>query len=147
MKLDNRRNITTKLAYIAGFIDGEGCIRIKKSNQSGNSYYVTLQVTNTDKRPLMTIKDIFKGKVFFQEKKPLGKIIWQYYSATSEAVDTLRVLVGFLVSKKKQAELAIKFHDTQKNLTGKQKLKMHDRMRDMKMEVIGNIYESPELLK
>lgn len=35
MKKDNRQNLTTKLAYIAGFIDGEGCVRIKKSGQSG----------------------------------------------------------------------------------------------------------------
>lgn len=147
MKLDSRRNLTSRMAYIAGFIDGEGCIRIKKSNQSGNSYYITLQVTNTDKRPLLTIKDVFGGKVFFQEKKPSNKIVWQYYSATAQAADTLRALLGFLVSKKKQAELAIKFQDTQKDLTANQKLKLYKRMREMKREVIGNIYENPELLE
>ncbi len=137
MKLDNRRNLTTKLAYIAGFIDGEGCIRIKKSNQSGNSYYVTLQVTDSDPRPLNAIKEVFGGKVFFQEKKLTGKIIWQYYSTTAEAVDTLRVLVGFLLTKKEQAELAIAFHDNQGQLTAEEKLTMHDRISAMKREIIN----------
>ena len=132
MKLDNRRNLTSRMAYIAGFIDGEGCIRIKKSNQSGNSYYVTLQVTNTDKKPLLLIKEIFWGKVFFQEKKPSNKVVWQYYSTTAEAVDTLRALVGFLVSKKEQAELAIKFQDTKSKLTAKEKAKLYDKMRRLK---------------
>ncbi len=146
MKLDNRRNLTSKMAYIAGFVDGEGCIRIKKSNQSGNSYYVTFQATNSDPRPLRIIKSVFGGKVFYQETKPSGKIIWQYYITCSEAVDTLRALVGFLISKRNQAELAIKFHDNQKNMTPKQKSKMYKKISDMKKEVIRNIYSNPELL-
>ena len=66
--MNKKYKITTKLAYIAGFVDGEGCIRIKKSNQSGNSYYVTFQVTNSSKKPLELIKSIFGGRVFLEEK-------------------------------------------------------------------------------
>lgn len=146
MKLDNRYNLTSKLAYIAGFVDGEGCIRLKKSNKSGNSFYVTLQVTNSDPRPLNKIKEVFGGKVFFQEKKATGKVIWQYYSTTSEATDTLRVLVGFLVSKKSQAELAIQFQDNQATLSPEEKAEMAELMSQMKKEIIGNIYSNPELL-
>lgn len=57
MKKDNRQNLTTKLAYIAGFVDGEGCIRIKKSytKPKSNCFYITFQVTNSDKSPLELI--------------------------------------------------------------------------------------------
>src|SRR5574343_818159 len=141
MKKDNRRNLTTQLAYIAGFIDGEGCIRIKKANREGTSYYVTLQVTNSDPNPLLKIKEIFGGKVFFQERKLTGKIIWQYYSTCAEAVDTLRALLGFLVCKKNQALLAIEYQDNQDVLTKDQKREMYENISAMKKEIIGNIYE------
>jgi len=65
MKIDKRNHLTTRLSYIAGFIDGEGCIRIKKSNQSGNSYYITVHVTNSDKKPLALIESVFwRGDLF-----------------------------------------------------------------------------------
>lgn len=142
MKIDKRQHLTTRLAYIAGFVDGEGCIRIKKSSQSGNSYYLTFQVTNTDKGPLELIKQIFGGKVFFQEKGK-NKVVWQYYATCSEAADTLRVLEGFLISKKEQAGFAIQFHDNKENMTRLEKEAAHDKMRQMKKD----IYESPELLQ
>jgi len=143
MKKDNRQNLTTKIAYIAGFIDGEGCIRIKRANSGGNSYYVTLQVTNTDKSPLVLIQNIFGGKVYFQEKGT-NKIVWQYYSTCNEAIDTLRTLEGFLVCKKEQAKLAIYFHDNKGILDNNDKKTIYQKMRDMK--IIGNIYENPGLL-
>lgn len=144
MKTDKRQHLTTKLSYIAGFIDGEGCIRIKKSNQSGNSYYITLQITNSDPKPLNLIKEIFGGKVFFQEKKNTGTTIWQYYITCSEANDALKTLVGFLITKKKQAELAIIFHENKDKLSPSGKDLAYRRMRDLKK---GNIYENGELLK
>ena len=142
MKIDKRNHLTTKFAYIAGFVDGEGCIRIKKANKTGNSYYITLNVTNTDKQPLELIKSIFGGKVFFQEKG-VNKVIWQYYSTCSEAVDTLKTLLGFLISKKEQADYAIWFHENKSTLTPSEKLTAHDKISQMKK----NIYESPELIK
>jgi hypothetical protein len=144
---DNRQNLTTKLAYIAGFIDGEGCIRIKKSNQSSNSYYITLQVTNSDPKPLELIKKYFEGKVYFQEKTK-NKVIWQYYVTCNEAVDALRTLVGFLITKKPQADAAIYFHDNQAFMTPEEKKSNYQIVRDMKKQtIIGNIYENPELLE
>lgn len=142
MKIDKRNHLTTKLSYIAGFVDGEGCVRIKKSNQSGSSYYITFQVTNSDKQPLELIKSIFGGKVFFQEKGK-NKIIWQYYATCSEAVDILKTLCGFLISKKEQAEYAIWFHENKGTLSSDEKLIAHNKISQMKK----NIYENPELLK
>jgi hypothetical protein len=141
MKIDKRQHLTTRLAYIAGFVDGEGCIRIKKSNQSGNSYYVTFQVTNTDKAPLELIQSIFGGKVFYQEKG-VNRIIWQYYITCAEAVDALRTISGFLITKKKQAEIAIWFHDNKSTLNSEQKLAAHNKISRMKKD----IYETPELI-
>lgn len=141
MKIDKRNNLTTRLAYIAGFVDGEGCIRIKKSNKTGNSYYLTVHVTNTDRAPLLIIQSIFGGKLFFQEKGK-NKAIWQYYITCSEAADMLRTLSGFLISKKPQADLAITFHDRKEQMSTEEKIISYERISQMKREV----YENPELL-
>jgi len=68
MKIKNgRKTITTKIAYIAGFFDGEGCVRIKKANQYGNSYYVWVAITNSNKNILNNISDLFGGQVRLAE--------------------------------------------------------------------------------
>jgi len=131
MKIDRRRKINTKLAYMAGFIDGEGCVRIKKSNQSGNSYYITLQVTNTDREPLQLIKEVFGGKVYFQEKGT-NKKVWQYYATCNDAVDICRTLLGYSYTKYDQMALAIKFHDGISKWTPKMKKKMYLKMKELK---------------
>ncbi len=130
---DKRQKLSTKLAYIAGFVDGEGCVRIKKSNQSGNSYYITFQVTNSDEIPLNLIKEIFGfGKVYFQEKAK-NKVIWQYYATCNDAVDICRTLVGYSITKKEQMKLAIKFHDQQKYMIKGAKELYYKRMRELKL--------------
>ena len=148
MKKDNRRNLTTQMAYIAGFIDGEGCIRLKQSDRKGQRFYVTMHVTNADKKPLEKIQDIFGGKIYFQEKSK-NKIIWQYYITCAEAADTLRALVGFLITKKSQAELAIYYQDNQDSLSGDEKHTLYVKMREMKKEINRghHIHENPELLE
>ncbi len=70
-----KQTITNDVAYIAGFFDGEGCVRIKRANQGGNSYYITATITNSNKAILEYIKDIFGGKAicFGWSSMGLGK--------------------------------------------------------------------------
>ena len=142
--MQGKHTVTTSIAYIAGFFDGEGCIRIKKSNQGGNSYYITANITNTNRQNLEFVQNIFGGQIREQEKGT-NKTIYQYYLSASEAVDMLKVLLSFLIEKRTQAELAIQFHEYKEGLTPQQKAEYYDKMRSLK--VIGNIYENPELYK
>ncbi len=126
-----RKTITTDVAYMAGFFDGEGCIRIKKANQKGYSYYIWVAITNSNGEILMNVRELFGGQVRKAEKT-VNKIIYHYLITASEAVDMLKVLSGFLVEKKEQAELAIKYHEEKEDLTPEQKKVMYQRMRDLK---------------
>lgn len=126
-----KQTVTNDVAYIAGFFDGEGCVRIKRANQGGNSYYVTATITNSNKEILEYIKDIFGGKVRKAEKKA-NKTIYHYELSSSEAVDMLKILIGFLREKRTQAELAIKFHENKSKLNPLEKLADHDFMRLLK---------------
>lgn len=111
MKIIKGRNtITTEIAYIAGFFDGEGCVRIKQANQGGNSYYVIAHITNTNESILKDVEKLFGGKTRMQERGK-NKDVYNWCVTSSEAVDFLKTLSPFLKEKKEQAELAIYFHE------------------------------------
>jgi len=126
-----KNTITTDIAYIAGFFDGEGCIRIKKASQGGNSYYLWVAITNSNKEILEFIKDIFGGKVRRAEKT-INKVIYHYLITSSEANDMLKVLLGFLKEKKKQADFGIWFHRMKEELTPDEKRQCYEKMKALK---------------
>jgi len=131
------------IAYIAGFFDGEGCVRIKKASQGGNSYYIWVAITNSNKAILDFVMNIFGGSVR-QAEKTVNKTVYHYLITSSEAIDMLKVLLSFLREKKQQAELAIFFHENKEKLNSKSKEKYYNEMKRLKKH---NIYENPELLK
>ena len=126
-----RTTITTDIAYIAGFFDGEGCIRIKRASQGGNSYYIWVAITNSNKGILDSIVDIFGGTVR-QAEKTVNKVIYHYLITSSEAVDMLKILSAFLKEKSQQAQLAICFHEVKGSLTPETKLHYYNEMRRLK---------------
>lgn len=145
MKADKRYNITTNLAYLAGFFDGEGCIRIKKSYNGSKACWVTVQISNTDRTILEEYKRLFGGEVHTRGKSKNFQC-YMYELSSSEAVDFLKTMVGHLRGKKAQAIYAIAFHEELPNLSREERLERHDKLRAMKLEVIGNVYENPELI-
>ena len=130
-----RNTITTDIAYIAGFFDGEGCVRIKRASQGGNSYYIWVAITNSNKEILDYIVGIFGGNVR-QAEQSTNKIIYHYLITSSEAVGMLKVLSAFLKEKKQQAKLAIFFHEHKENLHPETKERVYQQMRDMKKGVV-----------
>lgn len=129
---EGRKTITSEIAYLAGFFDGEGCIRIKKPT-TGSAFHIIAHVTNSNKSILDRYVVLFGGKVRKQERSP-NKTIYNYYVTCSEAVDMLKILKVFLVEKVKQTEYAIWFHAEKGNLSFEQKMSCHDRISEMKKE-------------
>lgn len=142
---DGKKTITTQIAYIAGFFDGEGCVRIKEASQKGNSYYVWVAITNSNKQILEEVAELFGGQVRRAEKT-VNKVIYHYLITSSEAVDFLMVLQPFLKDKAEQVRIAIAFHQQKDGMTREMKRLYAKRVSDLKREVIGNIYENPDLL-
>lgn len=126
-----RKTITTDVAYIAGFFDGEGCIRIKKASQGGNSYYIWVAITNSNKEILDSVLNMFGGSVK-QAEKTVNKVIYHYLITSSEAIDMLKVLLSFLKEKRQQADLAISFHENKERLSPSSKEEYYLKMRELK---------------
>lgn len=114
------QHLDTDLAYIAGFVDGEGYIGIRLYH--GNTitygprtyYTITLQITNTRKDVLEWIKDTMnmRGSICskWSNKNYWKQRNYECYSLNyfaARAVSVLEMLLPFLKIKSKEAELAI----------------------------------------
>ena len=102
-------------AYIAGLIDGEGCIYICKEKKNGRviRYRVRLQITNTNKLLIDFLKNsIGFGYVTSGIKIRDGwKTRYDWIVMNGQARDVLNKCIPYLVIKKQQAELAFQFLD------------------------------------
>ncbi len=95
--------------YVAGFIDGEGCIRIDKYKPAKRSTHYKLQVivVNTNLEILLLLKEDFSGYIHKHTHK--GHVAY-YWSLYGEAATTfIKKVKPYLVIKRTQAELALEF--------------------------------------
>lgn len=102
----------TEKAYLAGFVDGEGCITITKYTQkkTGRPVYCLLViVSQKDIRPLSHWKSI-TGIGSVHKHKKTGNHSWNITS--NDARDFLISIKRYLFIKPEQAEIAIEFCGT-----------------------------------
>jgi len=100
-----------KLNYVAGLVDGEGCIMIAKQ---GNRFTLRVTITNTDFSLLESIKnDLRIGEIYLmRHKKKTRKFkIYRYLVTSFQALLVLKKLFLFLRGKKEEAILGIKFQE------------------------------------
>jgi len=99
------------LAYVAGFIDGEGCFDFVKSRKSITPRIV---VVNTNKEIIEEFKSNFGGDITVREHKdhPNWKITYVWRLQHSAAIELTRKLLPYLKVKAPQARLIIEFGET-----------------------------------
>ena len=104
----------TDLAYMAGLIDGEGCVSIDKINhKNGRTYYgLRVTFTNSSIEVIEWIKDHFAKHTWHttdhRGKKSIHCMVWR----SDQAAELLRSLQPYLVVKARHAEWAILFQDS-----------------------------------
>ncbi len=119
------------LAYLAGIIDGEGCIHIGyyfNKSQNRSTYHTLIQVTSTDKSLIEWLSDKFEGKAALYTKAQTPKNSRQTpytWKVTGETLTHLcRSVLPFMVIKKDQIEIMLKmretFHDQHEPKKGQQ---------------------------
>jgi len=111
--------IETEKAYIAGFIDGEGCIRIEKRKSSSKLYEFDFEawviVTNTNSQVLEELKSITGvGIIYIYKKLPKsGNGKWRpchrWQIVGMQAKDLLRAIYPYLKIKKTQTDAVLNF--------------------------------------
>jgi hypothetical protein len=119
-----------RLAWAAGFIDGEGCILIVRATgkrglqneQSKRWYRIALQVANTRREPLQELVDLFGGYIFEKAVKPGYQPAAEWRAQAGHCRDVLTELLPFLRNKKPEADLALRFRAIQESEMGKRPL-------------------------
>ncbi len=87
--------------YLAGYLDGEGCIRWQ-----GNRAYVS--ITNTYPHVLMLIANRFKGSVrTLKNNNRNHRTVYRWEASGRHAVRFLRMVRPYLIEKKRQANIVI----------------------------------------
>ena len=96
-------------AYLAGFIDGEGCIVVSSfsnKNAKSRSYRSMLIISQGIESPMKRLRDLWGvGHIICQKNTGFGnspKYVWNIYS--KDAYYVLSQVLPYLVIKKVQAE-------------------------------------------
>jgi len=98
------------LAYLAGILDGEGCVHIAKEKRKQSFVYkLRVQVSMVDKVPPMLAHNTFGGYLRLRDRNAKWKPLWEWQVKSNNAVTCLKVLLPYLRTKRVEAELALKF--------------------------------------
>ncbi len=111
MKETNLRK--ADLAYMAGFFDGEGCINLARRTKRGKRCRIHISISNTNEWVIQWFHFNFGGSIVFEDRtseNPNWQNVWRW-SITSgqQALRFLQAISPYLILKKPQAELAVKF--------------------------------------
>lgn len=110
------------IAYIAGLVDGEGYIGIKKAKaykcqgRKTNGYHARIQIRMVDESAIKFIAENLGG--WYYKEKPScnnGKPLFCYQSSDKSAEGILKILLPYLKVKKDSAKTVIEFRKLQSN--------------------------------
>jgi len=104
----------TDKAYIAGLVDGEGCITIakrKNGNKRGKPWYYqpTIAIGNTDRRLLDFLIPLYGGWITKPKSKENNKQAYVWFISGKDRKIFLKDIIPYLKAKREQAEILLRF--------------------------------------
>ncbi len=100
--------MNTVYAYLAGLIDGEGCISIRKTFQNGKDQFKPMiEVGMTDIEPMKLLQQTFGGSYWPEIVRGMKLPITKWRVTGSHIIPVLEPLLPYLLAKKRQAEIAL----------------------------------------
>jgi hypothetical protein len=104
----------TDLAWAAGFIDGDGYIgitRTDKRNRDVPEYYLKLRAGQKFRKPLNHLQALFGCGYVGYSTRPHSEWNVNHH----ESAKVLRLILPYLIVKKREAELALDFYELKEN--------------------------------
>lgn len=104
--------IAEERAYAAGLFDGEGCVSIGKGRRASAVvpiYSLSVKITQDDTEALHFIRNLWGGQIRPRKPRPDGKIASDWTSHSRAAGLFLADILPFLIVKRDEAEIAVKF--------------------------------------
>jgi hypothetical protein len=96
-----------RLAYCAGYFDGEGCIWV--GLMGGKPRYLRINIATGDYETLLVFTELFGGVVMPTKASSSQKNIFHWQRDSTDAVRVLSMLVPFLTAKREEAQLVIDY--------------------------------------
>ena len=110
------KDLATRRAYLAGLIDGEGCMTVlrryrRKRDKDYVLYSPTVVMGNTNRDAARFCLSMYPGGFIArnQPSNPNAKVSWIYRSGPVAAREMARDLEPYLLLKREQAELIVPF--------------------------------------
>ena len=102
-------------AYVAGLLDGEGCITIVK-DYSKNRCWLRVYIAQCARQnqTLFEVQKMFGGNVYIADRK--NGEHWRWYLTDTKAHNFLLQIRDYLYIKKFQTEIAITFQNVKTNI-------------------------------
>ena len=97
------------LLYLAGIVDGEGCVTVTYGTKAGHER-IRLTISNTDRNLIDWLTSRVGGHISKTQSRGNRKPAYQWEVYGSVAFDLLTLLLPHLKLKKRQAELCLQFH-------------------------------------
>lgn len=142
-----KRELTTaEVGYLAGLVDGEGCISIlrmqmKRGKRTYLHFALQIRIANTQIRLVEWIRDRVGGKLYAQTYvtriRGNRKQAWHWHLGGYEASAFLRLVRPYLVIKGDQVDLALEFLGLGRGFAPAVRAEMRDRMRELNLKGIG----------
>lgn len=111
-----------EIGYIAGLIDDEGYIRLRRHSQR-DKYYADVVIANTDDKMLVEVRDMLGfGKLRTQEIAQLSKyghrkdMWWLSFYSKGDVQKLLSMVIPYLILKEREAELVLEWVKVRKTL-------------------------------
>lgn len=104
-----------EVIYMAGFMDGEGCITTSHTN-------FRITVANTDRKILDWCKEKFGGNInnLCLPINPKHSPAWKWIICkSSDVLDFLKIVYPYMIVKKEQAKIVIDYLNEHKNMMRK----------------------------
>lgn len=98
--------MTEDLAYIAGFVDGEGCFQIGKNGS------VSLRIVNTSRKVLEKIQTVLDVGSVSDRKQRINKRQFLFSVYGEECVEAIKKISPYLIEKLDEARLILEFRET-----------------------------------
>lgn len=112
--------LKTDIAYCAGLIDGEGCIRIKKQKayrcqgRATPGYHARIQVRMVEEAAIKFLTDTLGGTYYRESKHAAqGRPLFCWSVSDKKAETIIRTLLPFLKVKVPQANNALALRELQ----------------------------------
>lgn len=122
--------------YLAGIIDGEGCLRLSRSKNSRNgrpTYHIQVDISNTSRNLLNWLIEKLPGAAYYSEmghNEPNWRKGYHWKIAGNRrAIAFLREIAPYLIIKREQAELLCNGYVL---LSEEEREQLYQRLRELK---------------